>query len=68
MSEKEKKNGVVAYSSGNHALGLAFAAKAYGCNATIVMPSEAPNDKVNAVSATGAEVVFMTATQKKAQI
>ena len=58
MSEKEKKNGVVAYSSGNHALGLAFAAKAYGCNATIVMPSDAPNDKVNAVSAAGAEVVF----------
>ena len=54
MSEKEKKNGVVAYSSGNHALGLAFAAKAYGCNATIVMPSDAPNDKVNAVSAAGA--------------
>ena len=58
MSEKEQKNGVIAYSSGNHALGLAFAAKAYGCNATIVMPSDAPTDKVNAVSAAGAEVVF----------
>jgi len=58
MSEKEQKNGVIAYSSGNHALGLAFAAKAYGCNATIVMPSDAPNDKVSAVNAAGAEVVF----------
>jgi len=58
MSEKEQKNGVIAYSSGNHALGLASAAKAYGCNATIVMPSDAPKDKVIAVNAAGAEVIF----------
>jgi threonine dehydratase len=65
MSEKEQKNGVIAYSSGNHALGLAFAAKAYGCNATIVMPSDAPKDKVNAVNAVGAEVIFYDRNTEK---
>ncbi|GAB6053345.1 threonine/serine dehydratase [Magnetospira thiophila] len=50
--------GVVAYSSGNHAQGVAYAARLLGIHATIVMPADAPALKIEATKAYGAEVVL----------
>lgn len=54
----EKKAGVVAFSSGNHAQGVALAAKLLGMPAVIVMPSDAPKVKADATKGYGAEVRF----------
>ncbi|MBV9557526.1 MAG: threonine/serine dehydratase [Pseudolabrys sp.] len=54
----KKAAGVVAYSSGNHAQGVAHAAKLLGMRATIVMPSDAPKAKRERTAAHGAEVVL----------
>ncbi|HEY3814385.1 MAG TPA: threonine/serine dehydratase [Caulobacteraceae bacterium] len=56
LSDEEKARGVVAYSSGNHAQGVAAAAKLLGTRALIVMPSDAPEVKVAGVRAFGGEV------------
>lgn len=53
-----KKNGVVAFSSGNHAQGVSRAARHFGMPALIVMPSDAPRVKVDGVLADGAEIRF----------
>jgi len=53
----QRKRGVVAFSSGNHAQGVALAAKLLGIRATIVMPENSVQTKVNATKAYGAEVV-----------
>ncbi len=58
FSEAEKKAGVLAFSSGNHAQGIALAAKILGIKATIVMPEDAPTLKVEGTRNYGAEVVF----------
>jgi len=58
LSEDEKKAGVVAASAGNHAQGVAFSAKHYGIDATIVMPEATPLTKVSGVKYYGAEVVL----------
>ena len=58
LSDKERKRGVVAFSSGNHARGVAIAAKRLGIRAIIVMPSDAPEVKVEGTRAEGAEIVF----------
>jgi threonine dehydratase len=58
LSEDERKRGVVAFSSGNHARGVAIAAKRLGIRAVIVMPSDAPLVKVEGTRAEGAEIVF----------
>src|SRR5262249_15242944 len=57
MEEEERRRGVVTYSSGNHAQGVAYAAKALGVKAVIVMPGNAPANKLEATAALGAEVV-----------
>jgi threonine dehydratase len=57
LTEKERKNGVVAFSSGNHAQGVALAARLLGMRATIVMPENSVAMKVAATKAYGAEVV-----------
>lgn len=57
MSAEERKTGVVAFSSGNHAQGVAWAAKRLGMPALIVMPSDAPRAKLDATRALGAEIV-----------
>ena len=57
IPEAERGNGVVAWSSGNHAQGVAAAATLLGVRATIVMPSDAPPPKVENTRALGAEVV-----------
>nr|GGH97801.1 serine/threonine dehydratase [Aquisalinus luteolus] len=58
LSEVEKARGVVAYSSGNHAQGVALAAKIHHVNAVIVMPSDAPKVKIANTERHGAEVVL----------
>lgn len=57
MSEDERARGVIAFSSGNHAQGVAAAAHYLGCAATIVMPDDAPAVKLNGTRSWGAEVV-----------
>ena len=51
--------GVITYSSGNHAQGVAYAARALGSKAVIVMPDNAPDVKITATKALGAEIVFV---------
>jgi threonine dehydratase len=58
LSEAERRAGVVAFSSGNHAKGVAIAARRLGVAATIVMPFDAPAPKVAGTRAQGAEIVF----------
>src|SRR4051812_36928596 len=58
LSAADCKRGVIAHSSGNHAQGVAYAARARGVKATIVLPSTAPKIKVEATKALGAEIVI----------
>jgi threonine dehydratase len=58
LAAEERKAGVVAFSSGNHAQGVAAAAKIVGCPAVIVMPADAPAMKIEATRGYGAEVVL----------
>lgn len=58
LSAAEKNRGVIAHSSGNHAQGVAYAARALGIKAVIVLPSSAPQIKLDATRALGAEVVI----------
>ena len=58
LNRYERASGVVAVSSGNHAQGVAWAAKQLGISATIVMPRDAPQVKLDATRAHGAEVVL----------
>ncbi|MCY6369850.1 threonine ammonia-lyase [Clostridium ganghwense] len=57
LTQEEKEKGVIASSAGNHAQGVAYAATAFGIKSTIVMPSTAPQAKVQATKGYGAEVV-----------
>jgi threonine dehydratase len=58
LSEEERGRGVVAFSSGNHAQGVAIAARRLGIQATIVMPSDAPSVKIEATRSNGAQIVL----------
>lgn len=58
MSAEERARGVVAFSSGNHAQGVAIAARRLGIKAVIVMPADAPQLKIEGTRAQGAELVF----------
>jgi threonine dehydratase len=69
LDEAARKKGVVAFSSGNHAQGVAWAAKRLGVAATIVMPSDAPRLKRESTLALGAEVVtYDRATESRETI
>ena len=57
LTEPEREKGVVAFSSGNHAQGVAWAARRLGIQATIVMPADSPKKKLDNTRALGAEVV-----------
>jgi threonine dehydratase len=59
LSDEERQRGVITYSSGNHAQGVAYAARALGAKAVIVMPKNAPAIKREATAALGAEIVFV---------
>ena len=58
LSDEERERGLITASAGNHAQGVAFAAKKFGCKATIVMPTVTPLIKVNRTKSYGAEVVL----------
>lgn len=58
LSDAQRAKGVIAASAGNHAQGVAFAAKHFDINAVIVMPESTPITKINGVSSYGAEVVL----------
>lgn len=58
MSKEDRQKGLITASAGNHAQGVAYAAKAYGCKAVIVMPTTTPLMKVNRTKSYGAEVVL----------
>ena len=58
LSEEEKSRGLITSSAGNHAQGVAFAAKKFGCKATIVMPTVTPLIKVNRTKSYGADVIL----------
>ena len=58
MSAEERARGVVAFSSGNHAQGVAIAARRLGMTAVIVMPADAPALKIEGTRAQGAQVIF----------
>lgn len=58
LSEEERQKGIVTASAGNHAQGVAYAAKCYGVKSVIVMPTTTPLIKVNRTKSYGAEVVL----------
>lgn len=58
IPERDRTKGVIAYSSGNHAQGVAYAASRLGVRATIIMPADAPAIKIANTRAYGAEVVL----------
>src|SRR5271156_4839262 len=59
LSHEDRKRGVISYSSGNHAQGVAYAARELGVKAVIVMPDNAPAVKREATAALGAEIVIV---------
>lgn len=69
LNAEERARGVVAFSSGNHAQGVALAAQRLGVAATIVMPSDAPAVKVEGTRSYGADIVFFDrATESREEI
>ena len=58
LTEEEKAKGIITASAGNHAQGVAYAAKEFGCKAIIVMPTVTPLIKVNRTKSYGAEVIL----------
>lgn len=64
IPEEDRPKGVVAFSSGNHAQAVAFAARAAGIPAVIVMPSDAPKTKLQATRDLGAEVILYDRLQE----
>jgi len=69
LNEDERARGVVAFSSGNHAQGVAIAAKRLGIPAIIVMPADAPRLKVEGTRAQGADIIFFDrATESREKI
>jgi len=57
LSEEKRKLGVLAFSSGNHAQGIALAARQHGVPAAVIMPNDAPDIKIENTKALGAEVI-----------
>lgn len=64
LSEPHKRAGVIAFSSGNHGQAIALAARLHGVAATIVMPSDAPANKVAATRDYGGDIVFYERTKE----
>ncbi len=69
LTDEERRRGVITYSSGNHAQGVAYAARAVGARAVIVMPRNAPPSKQEATAALGAEIVLVgpASSERKAK-
>jgi len=58
LPEETRAKGVIAFSSGNHAQGVALAARQHGISSVIIMPADAPKTKIDNTRALGAEVVL----------
>ena len=58
LTEEERSKGLITASAGNHAQGVAYAAKRYGCKSVIVMPTGTPLIKINRTKSYGAEVIL----------
>lgn len=67
LPEQARSRGVVAYSSGNHARAVAYAARVFGVPATVVVPHSAPAAKVDAARALGAEIVLVEVADREAR-
>ena len=68
LTDEERARGVITYSSGNHAQGVAYAARVLETKAVIVMPRNAPAVKREATAALGAEIVFVGPSGTERQI
>jgi threo-3-hydroxy-L-aspartate ammonia-lyase len=68
LTPEQLKRGVITYSSGNHAQGVAYAARALGAKAVIVMPENAPQIKRDATAALGAEIVIVGPSSKERRL
>ena len=68
LTDEERARGVITYSSGNHAQGVAYAARALKAKAVIVMPRNAPKIKLDATAALGAEIVLVGPSGVERQI
>ena len=68
LSKEDRKRGVITYSSGNHAQGVAYAARALGVRSVIVMPGNAPAIKRQATEALGAEIVIVGPASAERQL
>jgi threonine dehydratase len=67
LSEEERRRGVITYSSGNHAQGVAYAARSMGVKAVVVMPGNAPEVKREATQALGAEIILVGPSSSERQ-
>jgi threonine dehydratase len=69
LNEHDRSRGVIAYSSGNHAQGVALAARLFGVPAVVVMPTTAPSVKVEGARSLGAQVILegTTSTERQAR-
>src|SRR6185503_10934257 len=68
LSEDARKRGVVAFSSGNHAQAVALSGRLLGVPATIVMPADAPREKLEATRGYGAEIVLYQENQNREEL
>src|SRR5438477_6817372 len=68
LTDDERARGVITYSSGNHAQGVAYAARSLNTKAVIVMPRNAPKIKLDATAALGAQIVLVGPSGVKRQI
>jgi threonine dehydratase len=68
LSDEERLRGVISYSSGNHAQGVAYAARALGVKAIIVMPGNAPKNKLDATAALGAEIITVGSSSEERRL
>src|SRR5207248_1569707 len=68
LTDEERARGVITYSSGNHAQGVAYAARALNTKAVIVMPRNAPKIKLDATAALGAQIVLVGPSGVERQI
>src|SRR5881227_951196 len=68
LTDQQRARGVITYSSGNHAQGVAYAARALDAKAVIVMPGNAPAIKREATAALGAEIVLVGPSGLERQI
>lgn len=68
LSEQQKRVGVITFSSGNHGQAIALAARLHGVSATIVMPSDAPANKIAATRDYGGDIVFYERTREDREL